>query len=161
MTVQHDMKGVAIRNMRKGDLDVVSDLAMLANPFAEKAKYRKHLEEELEEYPELAFVAFKGVSVVGYVMGDVRGSHATLEDIAVDIVDQHHGIGTLLLKTELEALQNTEAKIVVAEVHYKCASAIPFYYKHGFRISGVCRNFFGMSHDAIILELILSKTERT
>jgi len=155
------MKDVAVRKMKKGDLGVVSDLAMLANPFAEKVKYRKHLEEELEEYPELAFVVVKGGSVVGYVMGDVRGSHATLEDIAVDMANHRQGIGTLLMETELEVLQSTEAKIVVAEVHYKCASAIPFYYKHGFRISGVCRNFFGMSHDAIILELIFSKTEKT
>jgi predicted N-acetyltransferase YhbS len=117
------MKDVAIRKMKKGDLDIVSDLAMLANPFAEKAKYRKHLEEELKECPELAFVAVKGGNVVGYVMGDVRDSHTTREDIAVNIAKQRQGTGTLLLETELKALQNTKAKTVVAEVHYKCASA--------------------------------------
>lgn len=53
------MKETAIRKMRKSDLDVVSELAMLANPFAEKTKYRKHLEEEMECKSELALVAVK------------------------------------------------------------------------------------------------------
>ncbi len=154
------MKDVVIRQLRKGDLDVVSELAMLANPFAEKAKYRRHIEEELEDNPELAFVAVKEKKVVGYVMGDVHGSHAVLEDIVVDEAHQRQGIGTLLLDVELKALIAAGSKIVVAEVHYKCASAVPFYYKHRFRISGVCRNFFGMGHDAVILELVLSEMEQ-
>ncbi|MCK4222903.1 GNAT family N-acetyltransferase [Candidatus Bathyarchaeota archaeon] len=146
---------MTIRRMKEGDLDVVSDLAMLANPFAEKSKYRRHLEEELEDNSDLAFVAVKTGRVVGYVMGDVHGSRGTLEDIAVERDMQHRGIGNLLLKAELEALTKRNPKIIVAEVHYKCSSAIPFYYKHGFRISGVCRNFFGMKHDAIMLELLI------
>ncbi|MFP3985261.1 MAG: GNAT family N-acetyltransferase [Candidatus Bathyarchaeia archaeon] len=155
------MNEVAIRKMKSNDLETVSELAMLANPFAEKEEYRKHLEEELENMAEFAFVAVRDRRVVGYVMGDVHGSHATLEDIAVDKPYQGQGIGTQLLETELKAInKSSRSKIVVAEVHYKCASAIPFYYKHSFRISGVCRNFFGMDHDAIILELILAKTEK-
>ena len=152
------MKEIIIRKMRKSDLEIVSELAMLANPFAEKAGYKRHIEEELEGKPELAFVAVKDNKVVGYVMGDVTNGHGVLEDIAIDLAHQHQGIGTLLLETEFKALKNTQVKIIVAEVHYKCASAIPFYYKHGFRISGIGRDFFGMGHDAIILELILSKT---
>ncbi len=87
-------------------------------------------------------------------MGDIHGGHAILEDIAVEIAHQRQSIGALLLKAEQEALKKRKSKIVVAEVHYKCASAIPFYCKRGFRISGVRRNFFGMGHDTIILELI-------
>lgn len=153
------MKKINVRKMRKSDLEAVSELAMLANPFAEKTKYRKHIEEELESKPGLAFVAVKNNEVVAYVMGDVHNGHGVLEDIAVKVAHQHQGIGTLLLETELKALKKSKSKIVMAEVHYECASAIPFYYKHGFRISGVWRNFFGMKHDAIMLELILSKTE--
>lgn len=152
------MKEIIIRKMRKSDLEIVSELAMLANPFAEKARYKKHIEEELESKPGLAFVAVKNNKVVGYVMGDITNGHGKLEDIAIDAAHQHQGIGASLLETEFKALKNTQIKIIVAEVHYKCASAIPFYYKHGFRISRVERNFFGVNHDAIILELILSKT---
>jgi ribosomal protein S18 acetylase RimI-like enzyme len=44
---------------------------------------------------------------------------------------------------------------VQADVHYKCASAIPFYYKFGFRIAGFQQDYFGAGHDAIILKLEL------
>lgn len=155
------IKETVIRKMRKSNLDVASELAMLANPFAKKEKYRKHIEEELKNKPKLAFVEAKNEKVIGCVMGDLHNDHGTLEDIAVDIAHQHQGIGTLLLKTELKALKTSKPKIVVAEVHHKCASAIPFYYKHGFRISGVWRNFFGIGHDAIMLEFILSRMEQT
>ena len=43
--------------MRRSDLDTVSELAMLANPFTTKKKYREHLLDELEEYRDLSFVA--------------------------------------------------------------------------------------------------------
>lgn len=56
-------------------------------------------------------------------MGDVHNGNGVLKDIAVDVAHQHQGIGTLLLETELRALRNSKSKIVVAEVHYKCASA--------------------------------------
>jgi ribosomal protein S18 acetylase RimI-like enzyme len=124
---------------------------MLANPHAEKAKYRTHLEEELRGNPGMAFVAVEDAKVVGYVMGAVHGSYAVLEDIAVDEAHQHRGIGTMLLEAELKASKSAASKII----------AIPFYYEHGFRISGVCRNFFGLGHDAVILELLLSKTGLT
>jgi ribosomal protein S18 acetylase RimI-like enzyme len=153
------MGKVTIRKMRSRDLATVSELAMLANPHAEKAKYKVHLEDELENCPDLAFVAAEDGKIVGYAMGEFHESHAVLEDIAVDKTHQGFGIGGRLLETELEALRTSRAKIVVAEVHYKCASAIPFYYKNGFRVSGVCLNFFGMGHDAIILQLLLAKTE--
>ena len=155
------MTEIVVRRMRKADLPVVSELSMLANPHAEKAKYRTHLEEELRGNPGMAFVAVEDAKVVGYVMGAVHGSYAVLEDIAVDEAHQHRGIGTMLLEAELKASKSAASKIIVAQVHYKCASAIPFYYEHGFRISGVCRNFFGLGHDAVILELLLSKTGLT
>jgi ribosomal protein S18 acetylase RimI-like enzyme len=155
------IENICYKENERKHLDIVSELAMLANPFAEKKKYRKHIEEELKSKPELALVAVKIKKVVGYVMGDVHNGHGILEDIAVDIAHQHQGIGTLLLETELKAIKNSKPKIIVAEVHYKCASAIPFYYKHGFRISGVWRNFFGIGRDAIMPELILSKMEQT
>lgn len=149
------MTNIAIRPMREDDLEVVSELAMLANPHAKKEKYRKFIIDELKENPELSFVAVDGEKVVGYVQGDIRGSMASLEDLAVEEQHQGKGVGTQLLNIELEALKKRGSKIVVAEVHYKNAQAIPFYYKHGFRISGCVQDRFGIDHDAIILKLIL------
>jgi len=58
--------------MREDDLEIVSELAMLANPHAKKEKYREHVADELKENPDLAFVAVAGEKVVGYVQGDTR-----------------------------------------------------------------------------------------
>ena len=140
--------------MRKSDLDVVSELAMLANPHAVKEKYYKHILDELKENPELSFVAVEDGKVVGYAQAQVYKGKAILEDIAVAEEQQRRGIGKHLLEREFKALKSKGAKIVLAEVHYKCASAIPFYYKHGFRITGFVQDYFGVGHDAIILKLI-------
>ena len=141
--------------MRKNDLDIVSDLAMLANPFTTREKYREHLLDELKENPDLSFVAVENGKVVGYVQAEIRNDHAVLEDIAVAEEHQGKGIGKRLLDKELKALKRKGARMVLAEVHYKCAPAIPFYYKHNFRITGFVQDYFGVGHDTMILKLFL------
>ena len=136
-------------------MEIVSKLAMLANPHATEEKYREHVVDELKENPDLAFVAVDNDNVVVFVQGDTRGSMTTLEDLAVAKNYQGKGIGTQLLKTELKALKRRGATLVFAEVHYANARAIPFYYIHGFRISGFLQDYFGIGHDAIILKLVL------
>ena len=79
----------------------------------------------------------------------------TIEDLAVAENYQGKGIGRKLIRSELDALGARGAKIVMAEVHYQNAQAIPFYYKYGFRISGCLQDYFGIGHDAIILKLVL------
>ncbi|MDI6846617.1 MAG: GNAT family N-acetyltransferase [Candidatus Bathyarchaeia archaeon] len=149
------MPKIVIRKMRRSDLDAVSELAMLANPHATKEKYCKHILDELRKNPDLSFVAVENGKVVGYVQADIHNDEAVLEDIAVAKEYQMKGIGKRLLNKELKALKRKGAKIVLAEVHYKCASAIPFYYKHNFRITGFVQDFFGIGHDTIILKLVL------
>ncbi|MEM3622292.1 MAG: GNAT family N-acetyltransferase [Candidatus Bathyarchaeia archaeon] len=149
------MDRVIIRKMHEKDLPVVSELAMLANPHATKEKYSKHLLDELKENPDLSFVAVCNGKIIGYVQADLCNDEAVLEDIVVDKEYQGKGIGKILLNKELKALKQKKVKVVLAEVHYKCASAIPFYYKHDFRISGFRRDYFGEGHDAIILKLVL------
>jgi ribosomal protein S18 acetylase RimI-like enzyme len=146
---------ILIRKMHETDLDAVCELAMLANPHAVKEKYSKHILGELRENPDLSFVATDNGNVVGYVQAETHNGDAVLEDIAVAKEYQGKNVGKSLLEKELKALKRKGVKIVLAEVHYKCASAIPFYYKHDFRITGFVQDFFGISHDAIILKLVL------
>jgi ribosomal-protein-alanine N-acetyltransferase len=153
----HKLSTTAIRKMRRGDLDDVCELSILANPHAAKQKYREHILSELEQNPDLSFAAIDGQKVVGYVQADTRNGEAMLEDIAVAREYQRKGIGKRLLDKELRALKRKGVKIVFAEVHYKCAPAIPFYYKHDFRMSGFSQDFFGIGHDAVILKLVLNK----
>jgi len=146
---------VRIRKMHETDLDIISEIALLANPHATKEKYRRHILDELKENPDLSFVAVENGKVVGYVQAEVRNDQAVLEDVAVAEEFQGKGIGERLLTKELKVLKRKGAKIVLAEVHYKCASAIPFYYRHNFRIIGFMQDYFGIRHDAIILKRAL------
>jgi ribosomal protein S18 acetylase RimI-like enzyme len=141
--------------MHLSDLDLVSDLAMLANPHAIKGKHKKLILDELRENPDLSYVATIDRKVVGYVLADIHDNEAVLEDIAVSERFQGRGVGKCLLNKELKALKQKGVKLVRAEVHYKCASAIPFYYKHDFQITDFVQDFFGKGHDAIILKLII------
>lgn len=149
------MTRIEIRPMREADLKVVSELATLANPHVEKEEYKEHIIDELRRNPELSFVAIDGEKVVAYVQGDIHRAVATLEDLAVAEDYQRKGIGSQLLNVELEALKKKGSKVVISEVHYKNAMAIPFYYRRGFRLSGCAQDFFGIGHDAIMLKLTL------
>jgi ribosomal-protein-alanine N-acetyltransferase len=142
---------VTVRKMCRTDLSTVSELALLANPHAMKEKYSKHLAEELEKNADLSFVSIEEGKILGYAQADACKDFAILEDIAVSNEDQGKGVGTLLLKKTMEVLKKKKAKNVFAEVHYKCARAIPFYYRHGFRFVGFAHDYFGSGHDAIIL----------
>ena len=149
------MPRLIVRKMHLNDLDVVSSLAMLANPHAIKRKYKKLILNELRENPDLFYVATIDGKVVGYVLADIHDDEAVLEDIAVSERFQGGGVGRRLLNKELKVLKHKGVKLVRVEVHYKCASAIPFYYKHNFRITEFVQDFFGKGHDAIILKLII------
>lgn len=135
------MSKIAIRKMCRGDLEAVSKLAMPANPHATKEEYSKHILDELRENQDLSFVASDKGNIVGYAQADIHNDKAVLEDIAVAIEYQGKNLGKHLLDKELKALKRRSAKIILAEVHYKCASAIPFYYKHNFRIAEFVQDF--------------------
>ena len=149
------MSEVHIRTMAERDLPEVLELALLANPHVLKETYKEHIASVLEEHPDLSFVAVLNEHVIGYVQAQFHGVMAVIEDIAVDEKFQGKGVGEKLLREELHALRRRNVKFVFAEVHYKCASAIPFYYKFGFRICGFQQDYFGVGHDAIILKLEL------
>lgn len=146
---------VYVRSMVERDLTEVSELALLANPHAVKEKYKKCIASVLKENPDLSFVAVLNGQVIGYVQAQIRGAGTVIEDIAVKEEFQGKGIGEKLLKRELQALRGKNVKLVFTEVHYKCASAIPFYYRFGFRICVFQQDHFGIGHDAIILKLEL------
>jgi ribosomal protein S18 acetylase RimI-like enzyme len=152
------MLEINVRTMTETDLHVVSELALLANPHEIKERYTNHILAEMQTRPELSLVAVVDRKVIGYVQANLReDGSARLEDIAVDKEHQGKGVGDQLPTAELNKLRDMGAKSVLADVHYKCSSAIPFYYRHGFRISGSSQDYFGLGHDVVILLLQLQK----
>ena len=55
--------------MREDDLNIVLELAMLANPHVKRERYREHVADELKENPDLAFV----VLLVKKLLATCRG----------------------------------------------------------------------------------------
>lgn len=146
-------EGITLRKMVESDLDFVSDLAMLANPFSNKERYRKFLISQLREFPDLTFVATTRDtrSVIGYVTADVEGDEACIEDISVAESFQRRGIGKLLLNHIVGLLEKRQVGRIKLEVHYKRSSAIPFYYTFGFRLEDCVLDRFGKGEDATVL----------
>jgi ribosomal protein S18 acetylase RimI-like enzyme len=98
---------------------------------------------------------------IGYAQADVHEHQGILEDIVVAKDYRGKGIGKQLLNKILRTLRRRGATTILAEVHYKCASAIPFYYRQGFRIIGFMQDYFGIGHDTIILKLTLNDGKLT
>ncbi len=110
----------------------------------------------LRENPDLSLVAEANGKVVGYAQAEIHDDKAVLEDIEVAEKYQGKGRGKRLLTEQIKALGRKGTEMIVAEVHYKCASAIPFYYSHNFRMTEIVRDYSGVGHDGIALTLILS-----
>jgi len=149
------MSKIVIRKMCEDNLPIVSELAMLANPHILKEEYGKRILDRLKEYPDLSFIAEDDGKVVGYVQAVVYEDEAVIGDIVVANEYQRKGIGKQLMNAMLGAIKNRKVRIILAEIHYKCASSIPFYYKYNFRITGFVQDYFGAGHDVILLRLVM------
>ena len=145
-----------IRRMKTEDLETVSQLFELANPFTTAEHIKEWTIKNLETYPELCFVAVKGMKIIGAVSGRVEKEKiGIIEDIAVHPGCWKKGVGSTLLERQIQEFKSMGIEDVIAEVHYKCASALPFYYKHGFRMKKVVLDMFGPHEDGVAVRLKL------
>jgi len=138
--------------MQPKDLDVLSTIYTLANPQATSEAIEKWTRNTLKEFPNLCYVAEVEGRVVGGVSGLRRDPDiGVVDDLAVAEKYQGVGIGSALLTRVLGEFKSAGLKVASLEVHHLRSEAIPFYYKHGFRISGSAQDYFGVGHDAIIM----------
>ena len=91
-------------------LNQILDLAMLANPWATKNKYREFLLSTFHEFPRLSFVAVDRGRIAGYVMGDANRGAGEVEDIAVLPAYRGRGLGRRLMRVELGSDAKTRSK---------------------------------------------------
>ena len=87
----------------------------------------------------IAFGAFEGDKLIGYVEGSIEGwnNRFRLSNICVlDFSERSRGVGTALMKTIEQAAENTGARMLILETQSCNENAIAFYKKNGFTIVG-------------------------
>ena len=87
----------------------------------------------------IAFGAFEGDKLIGYVEGSIEGwnNRFRLSNICVlDFSERSRGVGTALMKTIEQAAENTGARMLILETQSCNENAIAFYKKNGFEIVG-------------------------
>ena len=88
----------------------------------------------------LAFGAFEGEKLIGYVEGSMEGwnNRFRISNICVfDHSERNSGIGTKLMETMQREAVSRKARMIVLETQSCNEAAIAFYRKNGFTIIGL------------------------
>ena len=145
-----------LRRMKTEDISELLEFYMLANPHSNSESIEKWTLDTIRENPDLCYVAEVQGRVIGGVSALMRDKEiGIIDDLAVAPKYQRKGIGSKLLKKAMEELRHKGAEIIALKIHYLCSDSIPFYYKHGFRISGMVQDCFGQKQDAITMNKYL------
>ena len=87
----------------------------------------------------IAFGAFEGDKLIGYVEGSMEGwnNRFRLSNICVlDFSERSRGVGTALMKPIERAAEDAGARMLILETQSCNENAIAFYKKNGFEIVG-------------------------
>jgi ribosomal protein S18 acetylase RimI-like enzyme len=138
--------------MHEEDVPAVAVLYEDANPHTTAARIAEWTTRIVREYGDLAIVLERDASILGAASGDVNTEgHGVLQDIAVLSTHRRRGHGTRLLVEMLSRYRARGLRRVCLEVHYRNAAAVPFYYRHGFRVVKVLGSEYGPGQDALRL----------
>ena len=128
-----------IRKMERQDLEKVCTIYKDANKFSQKHNIMKWTLESLRDFPEYHIVYEVEGNVLGAVSCTLCRNQAMIEDIAVDPNLRCRGIGSRLMRRIIAMLKKKGIRKVSVWTHWASARAIPFYYRHGFKMKRVSR----------------------
>jgi ribosomal-protein-alanine N-acetyltransferase len=157
-TFAASIPGVLIREMALKDADAVYELERqtFASPWS-----RQSIEYELANNPSVcAFVAEQNGRLVGYVIGWVFLDEGHIGTLAVAPAVRRNKIGSALLSAALAEMTSRQVTTVYLEVRRSNAAAQKLYFKHGFEVTGVRKNYYSKEkEDALVLSLHLQRRE--
>lgn len=141
---------IRVRVMEEKDVDAVSRIEADTLTAWSAASLRQELEVE----EGLCLVAeTTGAGVVGWCACRRMRPEAELLKIAVADREKRKGIGSLLLKHLLAALQQSDVVTLFLEVRAKNTPARNFYHRHRFSQTGCRKGYYtDPSDDALILK---------
>ncbi len=151
-----------IREMTKRDLDKAGNLYKDANKFTNKKNILNWTEKDLDNFPRYHLVFEERHRILGAISGIIlKKKVVSIEDIAIHKSYRGKRIGSELIRYLINRFKKDGVKRVKLWVHWTDARAIPFYYKHSFRIIRFQRtkNIKGVpdGEDILILERRLSQ----
>ena len=98
------------------------------------------------------FVLYEQDGIVkGYAIIDIINDNAQLANIAVHPQYRGRGIGTELLNWCIEFGKKHGGRIITLEVREKNCDAQMFYFKNGFKIKGIIRDYY-VDDNAFVME---------
>lgn len=129
---------VLIRTMTPNDLEAVAELYQAANTFADRQQILAWTAAGLDACPDLNLVDERDGQVVAAISATFEADETLMiQDIAVLPDVRGQGIGDQLLQSFLQRAKQLSAKKIELWVYWKNARAVPFYYRHGFRLSHI------------------------
>ena len=146
----------------KKDLNIVADLYKDANKFTNKKNILNWTKENLENFSRYHLVFEKKNRIAGAISGVVsKNKIAIIEDVAIHKSYRGKKIGSKLIRNLMDKFRKDGIKKVRLWVHWTDAQAIPFYYRHGFRIIRFQKTknikYVPNGEDILILEKRLSQ----
>lgn len=148
-------RDVIIRKMVSDDLTIVLDFFEKINPTASREQIAKWTKPALKEHPQLCWVAIVEKEIVGAITAGLRHNVPFIEDLFVEEQYRRQGIGTQLLHQVITELDKLDVEFVKVEANPGTwPLAMKFYYRQGFRVSGVEQDRFGVGPqgDSVILK---------
>lgn len=144
-----------IREMQETDIPIISRIYKSANPHATVKEISNWTLGNLQKVEGVYLILEKDGKIAGGISSYVLNDIGHIDDIAIKWNVRRKGYGSILMVKCLKKLKEKGIREVMLSVHYKCAYALPFYYKHGFRMIGVIKDCFGRGHDCVEMERFL------
>ncbi len=150
------MMNYCIRPMKFSDIDQVYQIEceVFPNPWP-----KSFFEHDLQNPSIIALVAEKNNQVIGYAIANCASVELHITNIAVDRMNQHHGIGKRLLSDIEKIGIERDCLYAYLEVRVTNSNAIEFYRKFNYRIMQVRKGYYLDGTDAFVMEKELKEVE--
>lgn len=144
---------ITITKMTEADLNSIKDI--LTTEFDNFWNYNVLLQEFLNDTSSLFVATTQSHEIVGFISIQIILDEATITNIVTKKQSRNHGIGSTLLKNIINYCKSQNLKNLTLEVNEKNTSALNLYKKYKFKQTGLRKNYYNGTDNAIIMNLYL------
>lgn len=127
-----------IKQAQVNDLITISKMYVDANPSCDQEIILKWTKEGFQKYSKYYFIYTLDRKIVGSISGVLKTKNVGIvNDLAISQKYRNKKMGTKLMKHLLGKFKQDDLKKVILCVCWQNASAIPFYYRLGFKFKKI------------------------